>query len=425
MSRSLSPRVPSLVALAGTGVIAGLASGRPELVLLAAPFLLLIGLGLVSPEGPRLEAELALDRDRVLEGQHAKARLTLENKAGTTVHAQVTLRRSTYLRLDPPGPVILRLPGNSRLAVEFRLTAPPWGAHAVGPVHVRARARLGLRQWALSLGGRADVRVFPREQQLRRLIAPLRTQPFLGTHVSRALGEGIEFADVRPFAAGDRARRVNWRATARRGALHVTERHPERASDVVLLLDTFAEARKGASGTLDDAVRAAASLARAHLARRDRVALVDFGGTLHWLEPAFGTLQLYRIIDALLSSEIAFSYAWRAVESIPRRVLPPQTLILAVSPLLDERSLRLIVDLRRRGADVAVVEVSPLRHTMPGPSAGDAVAYRLWGLQRETARARLQRLGIGVAVWQDDDGLGPALEGVMSFRRSPRAVALA
>jgi hypothetical protein len=30
-------------------------------------------------------------------------------------------------------------------------------------------------------------------------------------------------------------------------------------------------------------------MARAHLARRDRVALVDFGGTLHWLEPAFGT----------------------------------------------------------------------------------------------------------------------------------------
>ena len=79
----------------------------------------------------------------------------------------------------------------------------------------------------------------------------------------------------------------------------------------MLLLDTFEEARAGASGTLDAAVRAAASLARAHLARRDRVGLVDFGGTLHWLEPAFGTTQLYRIIDALIASEIAFSYAWR------------------------------------------------------------------------------------------------------------------
>ena len=112
-------------------------------------------------------------------------------------------------------------------------------------------------------------------------------------------------------------RQINWRATARRGAPQVNERHPEHSSDVVLLLDTFEEARDQAGGTLDSAVRAAAALARAHLARRDRVGLVDFGGTLHWLEPAFGTTQLYRIIDALLASDIAFSYAWRNVDSIP------------------------------------------------------------------------------------------------------------
>jgi uncharacterized protein (DUF58 family) len=80
------------------------------------------------------------------------------------------------------------------------------------------------------------VRAFPREQRLRELIAPLRTQPFLGTHVARAGGEGIEFADIRPFVVGDRVRDVNWRATAKRGVLYVTERHPEHASDVVLLL---------------------------------------------------------------------------------------------------------------------------------------------------------------------------------------------
>ena len=51
-------------------------------------------------------------------------------------------------------------------------------------------------------------------------------------------------------------RQVNWRATARRGSLQVeTDRHPERSSDVVLLLDTFQEARDGASGTLDSGVQ--------------------------------------------------------------------------------------------------------------------------------------------------------------------------
>jgi uncharacterized protein (DUF58 family) len=269
------------------------------------------------------------------------------------------------------------------------------------------------------------LRAFPREQRLRELVAPLHTQPFLGTHVARARGDGIEFAEIRPFAVGDRVRQVNWRATARRGALYVTERHPEHASDIVLLLDTFAEARDAASGTLDAAVRAAATLARAHLARRDRVALLDFGGTLHWLAPAFGATQLYRIIDALLASEIAFSYAWRAVESIPRRVVPPGALILAVTPLLDERSIALIVELRTRGSDVAVIEVSPLGHTPPGQTAADVVAYQLWRLQRDAMRGRLRAIGIGVAVWEHDEGLGPALEGVNAFRRSARLVARA
>jgi uncharacterized protein (DUF58 family) len=269
------------------------------------------------------------------------------------------------------------------------------------------------------------LRSFPREQRLRELISPLRTQPFLGPHVARARGHGIEFADIRPFAAGDRVRQVNWRATARRGELYVNERHPEHTSDLVLLLDTFAEARDAASGTLDAAVRAAASLARAHLARRDRVGLVDFGGTLHWLEPAFGTIQLYRIVDALLASEIAFSYAWRAAESIPRRVLPPGALVVAVTPLLDERSIHLITDLRRRGTDLAVIEVSPLAHTTPGSKAAEAVAYDLWELQRDALRARLQSLGVGVALWDHSGGLSPALEGVNSFRRSVPQVARA
>ena len=154
--------------------------------------------------------------------------------------------------------------------------------------------------------------------------------------------------------------------------------------------------------------------------RRDRVGLVDFGGTLHWLEPAFGTAQLYRIIDALLSSEIAFSYAWRAIDSIPRRVLPPGALILAITPLLDERSIAWSPSCACGAHDLTVVEVSPLDHTTPGPATADRLAFRLWRLQREALRARLQALGIGVAVWGDDDTLGPALEGVNAFRRSAR-----
>jgi uncharacterized protein (DUF58 family) len=106
-------------------------------------------------------------------------------------------------------------------------------------------------------------------------------------------------------------------------------------------------------------------------------------------------------------------------------VLPPHALIVAITPLVDERSIRLITELRRRGDDVSVIEVSPLTRVRPGQTASQALAYRLWVLERAALRSRLQALGIGVAVWGRDHNLGPALEGVNGFRRSARPAARA
>lgn len=425
MTRAVAPRVRGLTALCGAGLIAALASGQAELAIIVLPFALLVALGLADRREPRLSATIELERERVLEGAATGAILAFRNDGDRDVTVELELLTTRRLEVQPASPLVLRVGAGAREQLELSVFAERWGAHSVGPVQARARDPFGLVIWTATIGPSVSLRVFPREQRLRELIDPARTQPFLGTHVARAKGEGIEFADVRPFMTGDRVRRINWRVTARRGTLHVTERHPEQASDVVLLVDTFAEARTGEAGTLDDAVRATTSLAKAFLARRDRVALVDFGGTLSWLEPAFGTTQLYRVIDALLASEIAFSYAWRAVDSIPRRVLPPAALIVAVTPLLDDRSLALLLDLRRRGRDLTVVEVSPLGHVAPGPRSGDELAHRLWRLQRDALRLRLQSLGIGVAPWSPDGELAPVLEGVNQFRRSTRHAARA
>ncbi len=152
--------------------------------------------------------------------------------------------------------------------------------------------------------------------------------------------EGLEFADTRPFVPGDRVRSVNWRATARRGSLVVNERHPERNADVVIFLDSFAEARASDEGTFEHAVRAAATLITGFLERRDRVGLVAFGGILRWLEPGGGLVQRYRLVDALLETGVEFSYAWKDVNVIPARTLPPGALVIALTPLLDERTGR-------------------------------------------------------------------------------------
>jgi uncharacterized protein (DUF58 family) len=59
------------------------------------------------------------------------------------------------------------------------------------------------------------------------MLAPLETQVFIGNQVSRTRGDGIEFADIREWEPGDRRRRINWRASARRSELWVNEQHPD------------------------------------------------------------------------------------------------------------------------------------------------------------------------------------------------------
>ena len=265
-----------------------------------------------------------------------------------------------------------------------------------------------------------SLRAYPRPEALPHLLRPAETQLFSGDELSRRKGEGIEFADLRPFAFGDRMRRVNWRVSARRGDLWVNEQHPERNADVVVFLDSFAEARRGAHGTIEPAVRAASALTERYLRRRDRVGLVSFGGTLRWLLPGTGATQLYRIIDALLDTRILLSYAWKSIDIVPVRTLPPQALVIAITPLLDERAVGALLDLRARGFDLAVVEVSPLPFVDPGRGRSRDVAYRLWKLQRDALRAEYAAAGVPVAEWRDGEPLAAPIEEVTAFRRHAR-----
>jgi uncharacterized protein (DUF58 family) len=189
-------------------------------------------------------------------------------------------------------------------------------------------------------------------------------------------------------------RRVNWRASARRGELVVNEAHPERNTDVILFLDTFSEVRGTERGTLDLTVRAAAALADAYLARKDRVGVVGFGGMLSWLLPGTGVRQLYRIVDALLETEIVLNYAWKDVDLLPPRTLPPQALVVGLSPLLDERSVGALLDLRARGFDLAIVEVAQ--------------------------RHRFETAGVPVVEWRDGEALAAPVEEVAAWRRQAR-----
>jgi uncharacterized protein (DUF58 family) len=413
-----SPRLAAYASLAAAGLIAGLALGRVEPVALAAPFVLAL-VAAVAAHEPRVSVRLSLDRDRALEGNDVVATIELSSPRNVS-RFELLLGLPRELSVDGRSARALSLRAGEERTIELRLQCERWGAFAVGPLLVRARDPLGFRSWEGEAGEPQSLRVYPSEETLQSLVPPLETQVFAGNQVSRARGEGIEFADLREWQPGDRVRRVNWRATALRGSLWVNEQYPERNTDVVLFLDTFAEVRVEGRSTNDRAVRAAATLAHGYLERKDRVGLVGFGGFLSWLLPESGMRQLYAIVDTLLTSDIVHSYALRDVDVLPPRTLPPKALVVALTPLLDDRTAAALLDLRARGYDLIVVEVSPLELLEPDPASSTQLAHRLWRLSREALRWRYQELGVPVVTWREGVPLAAPLEEVNAFRHLAR-----
>ncbi len=432
MKTLVAPKLAVYAALAGGTLVVAIAVGRPEIAVIAIPFVvyLVAAIALVRPVD--VSVSLTLERERVLEDDEVHGILEVSSTTGVAELDVVLALPEGVAAVETRPRVVVTVERGRRRRIDLRLAANHWGAYRLGSGVIRARDSFGLVAHEGELDAVAPLRVYPRPERLNALVAPADTQPFSGDRVSRAKGEGIEFADIRAFRAGDRIRRVNWRATARRGELIVNEEHPERNSDVVLFLDGLASGPE----LLDRTVHAAAQLARGYLDRHDRVGLIGFGGALDWLAPALGTRQLYRIVETLVDAEfarglvslrVADPYAtvaaalegsWTAAELLPPRSLPPQALVLALTPLLDERAARTLLDVRARGFDLAVVDLSPLPYAPRPKSRVDDVALRLWALRRDVLRYRFEQLGVVLTDWPDGKPLAAVIEEVNASRHS-------
>jgi uncharacterized protein (DUF58 family) len=310
----------------------------------------------------------------------------------------------------------VELTSSAPVELMLELTVATPGELSIGPVVASVSGRIGLLRGIVEHKAiRLSVR--PKEERLRSLPRTSRVRVPSGDRLARLRGEGIELAEVRPQLPGEQARRINWRATARRGVPHVTLRHPEQSTDVVLFTDTFP------SPELARVLDATATCAAAYLARRDRVGLVCFGGVLDWVEAGSGRHQLERIRDRLAGTSPFFSYAWKTIERIPPRAMPNGALVVAVSDLRDERFTSAIGAVRARGHDVVVVETGRRRCPVePGEPARTEVAVLLEAMEHEDLRHRLFLRGIPVATVFPGEPLEPALHALTEVTRRSRPV---
>ena len=406
-----STKAGAYTALVALGIVAALLTGRPEAAVLVVPFALALAVGLARTGPLGLSVTGVAGKTSMTEGDEVPVLASFV--AGSDVPTLEVLV-SAGPAFAPAGPEAGRPRGvvlepGVPLELSIPLTAIRWGNHRVGAVVFRARSFLGFFESGAALPVPGVIVVYPRLEGLRRLVSPRHANLPAGAHFSPAKATGVDLAGVRPYAHGDRAKDVNWRASARHVGLFTNERHPERGSDIVLALDTFD------GSVIDRAVRAASSLADAYLAQRDRVALLKLGGSLQWLRPGMGSRQRYLVVGTLISTTAFTSAIYRGVDMLPPRLIPASALIVGLSSLEHEHSRTAFVDMRARGLDVVVIELPP--PAVPSPGVVGDLAGRIWRLQQEMRRDGLRAAGVPVVEWAEGQPLAQVVEEVSAWSR--------
>jgi uncharacterized protein (DUF58 family) len=383
-----------LLTLGLAGLLIAVLARRPEFAGLAAPPLLLLVAGRVQRRPPRITMSARPSSRRVFEGE----RLAVDVVADGAGECAVRWRLHPGLEIAPVGAAAA-----DGQRARFILTPDRWGRRQLGTLEVTLRDRWRLAEGHVSMP-LPSIDCYPAPAQQRTTVVLRRLPNRLGEHPARVSGEGIEFSGVREYVPGDRQRSINWPASTRRGRLQVNTFAAERAQDVVLLVDATSDVGTPGSSALDLALRGAGAAARAYTDARDRVGVITYqwGGT-SWRPPGLGRRQVYRIIDSMLSSDTGWERGG-SFARLPRAALPPGALVVVFSPLLDQRFVEALRDMRERGFTMLVIDVlntePPARRR-----AEDRMARRIWRMEQEAIRFSLRELGVPVVHWDGEESL--------------------
>lgn len=227
-----------------------------------------------------------------------------------------------------------------------------------------------------------------------------------GGHRSAQRGRGLEFEEVRPYAAGDDARSIDWRVTARRGKPHTKLFREERERPVWLVADLhpglfFGSRRQFKSALL---LQAAALLAWVAALGGDRVGAVITSGSAapHILPPRTREAGVLPILQTLVDCQprapgVPAPASLSSALTTLRPLLQPGSLVLVLSDFsaLSNETQDLLSGVSAQNDCRLLWLTDPLeRSGLPTGTHRVGLPERLWWLDGQGSRPAWQ------AAWQ-------------------------
>ncbi|MCZ6709005.1 MAG: DUF58 domain-containing protein [Gammaproteobacteria bacterium] len=230
----------------------------------------------------------------------APVRINLCNTGIRSVQVSVTDELPDHCRSDDL-PRTVRLRPQDEAEVRYNMVPMRRGDAAFGSVVCLVRSPLGLWQVRRRFAAQDTVKVYPDFAAIAGYLELLSDQQTvrLGIRKSQRRGEGLEFHQLREYRDGDTLRQVDWKATARRGALISREYQEERDQRVLFLIDSGRRmrTRDGSLSHFDHALNGMLLLAYIALRQGDSVGLKLFGAERKWVPPLRGVASLNVLLN--------------------------------------------------------------------------------------------------------------------------------
>jgi uncharacterized protein (DUF58 family) len=393
----------SIATCAALALAVAVVASRWQLIAFAAPLLgVLCSVNWQRP-APKIQVHAEPASRRCFETEQSRVDVWTTTETGG-VAVTITVSAVAGMHLD-----VIERDGFGRQSV--LVSAERWGRYPVRAT-VGVVARGGLLLGTATVDA-ADIIVFPEAPPQSTPLPRTELLDRLGTHLTRHIGPGVEYADIRVYVPGDQLRTVNWPVSARRGRLHVTQRFTDRAADVVALIDAYPQAAGPATEATERTVRGAAQVVQTALRNGDRAGVIALGGHRpRWLGADIGQRQFYRILDTVLAA--GERYETTTGTLAPRAAVPPGAIVIAFSTMLDTEFALALIDLRKRGHLVIAVDVL---QGSPFADDQDPMIARMWALQRSTMYRDMATTGVDVVAWRPDMTLDQSMRAVPDRRR--------
>ena len=411
--------------------LAGVLSGRVDLVVLAAPFVAAAAWALMRRPTTTPAIDSALAHRSIREGEATTWTITITPADSIDVAAAQVALDDRWQLAAPSGVVTVdgeRIPPGESLTLGIDLRSLQWGRRQIGPALVAASSAFGAFRFGPTSPSLPELTTLPLPTIFDSSAPVPSPAGLIGLHRSRRRGDGTEFATIRPFTVGDRLRRVNWPVSLRTGALHVATTHADSDTDVLLVVDATIDAGTsggidGPASSLDRSVRGAGAIAAHFLRHGDGIALRAIGSaSAARVQVGHGTAHLRRILGQLATIE-AGGHPPRQISrpaELARLGFQAGGLALVLSPLLSAPVLDESVGLARLGMIVLVIDTLPAPTPEHAPDPSSALAWRIRLLERVHTLRELEHAGIPIVAWRGPGTVDQVLRDLGRRAAAPR-----